>query len=154
MSCEGFETLMAEALGGELAESDRARFEGHLAFCEACRDEYGSMASAVDRMRSLPGSSRVSASIECEAFSGGMVLARRSRMGVFYRYAASVLLAFGAGYVFRGESGIASPSGAPVASQPARGGGVTLGTALVSAHQKRPGGSGLSAAMTAMFSTD
>jgi predicted anti-sigma-YlaC factor YlaD len=154
MSCEDFDVLMADALGGELAESDRARFEGHLAFCAACRDEYQSLAGAVDRMRSLPGSSRVSESIEREALSDGAVPARRSRIGVFYRYAASVLLAFGAGYVFRGESGLASPSGAPVAAQRAHDGGVTLGTALVSAHQKRPGGSGLSAAMTAMFSTD
>lgn len=154
MSCEDFEMLMADALGGELAESDRARFEGHLAFCATCRDEYQSMVGAVDRMRLLPGSNRVSEAIGREAVSASVGQRRRSRMAIVYRYAASVLLAFSAGYVFRGEARIASQVDTPIATHPSDDSRPTLETALVSAHQKRPGGSRLSTAMIAMFSGD
>jgi Putative zinc-finger len=164
MSCDDFEMLMADALGGEMADSDRAQFEGHLAFCATCRGEYQSMVGAVEKMRSLPGSSLVSEAVAREAISidvgegrghghgRGNGRGSRSGMGALYRYAACILFAFGAGYVLRGEARSELPVDVPTITETAKPTGVTLETALVSAHRKKPGGSSLSMAMTAMFS--
>ncbi len=143
---------MADALGGELAEADRPLFEGHLAMCATCRDEYRSLVGAVDQMRSLPGSIRISEEIVREA--GPVIATRVGRSGVFVKYAASVLLAFGGGYAFHGGTSPVLPVVAPVVTETAEPSRTTLETALVSAHRKKPGGSGLSIAMAAMFSGD
>ena len=59
MNCEDVEMLLADALGDELADADRAAFEAHLAECERCRREYETTRAAVQSMRALPGPQRV-----------------------------------------------------------------------------------------------
>jgi hypothetical protein len=57
--CEWFRGLMAEALLGDLAPSDRASLESHIAACPACAAEYGAMRSTLrimdERERPDPG---------------------------------------------------------------------------------------------------
>lgn len=112
MNCQEFEILMADALGDELSPADRPAFEAHLAQCARCREEYESAGRAVETMRTLPGPRRVNVRREGDrlvieeprsAGLGERGTSRRSRFafsrfrGVF-RYAASVLIAFTAGY--------------------------------------------------------
>ena len=54
MNCENFQTLLADALGGELSDADRPNFEAHIASCSQCRREYESMSGALHSLQSLP----------------------------------------------------------------------------------------------------
>lgn len=109
MNCDDFEMLMADALGDELAEGDRAAFESHLATCETCRREYESLTRTVDAARTLAGPRRVCvqrdgqrlviqpAESDAHTPSRGSVRAA-VRNGGLLRFAASILVAFTAGY--------------------------------------------------------
>lgn len=103
MNCEDFEALLADVLGGELSGTDRSAFEKHANECERCRDEYDSLRLAVDRMRTLSGPRRVTINhghnpkISGSA-PGGMARGLRLLSKGVFRYAASVLIAFVAGY--------------------------------------------------------
>ncbi|MCG8405266.1 MAG: zf-HC2 domain-containing protein [Phycisphaerales bacterium] len=104
MNCQEFETLLSDALGGELAERDRPVFETHLAECERCRLEYETSRAAVQSMRELPGPARVAVSREGDRLVIGPVSQsgaqlRQSFTQNLLRYAASVLIAFAAGYL-------------------------------------------------------
>ena len=105
MKCEDFEYLLSDALAGELAESDQAAFDAHLAACTACKNEHDSLAAAVGRMRLLPAAPRMS----IRRVGDGLLLtpyAARSaprwewmrHSGDLLRYAAVILVAFTAGY--------------------------------------------------------
>ena len=99
MKCQDFETLMADALGNELAPADQPIFEEHLAQCDACRHEYATACETLATMRRLPGPEPVTlhdngARLGIEDAPTGT---RRPLRGAF-RYAASGLIAFTAGY--------------------------------------------------------
>ena len=99
MKCQDFETLMADALGNELAPADQPTFEEHLAQCDTCRHEYATACETLATMRRLPGPEPVTlkhdgARLGIEDAPMGT---RRPLRGAF-RYAASVLIAFTAGY--------------------------------------------------------
>lgn len=109
MNCEDFDMLMADALGDELAEGDRAPFEAHLAACETCRREYESLKRTVDATRTLAGLRKVRVQrdgdrlviqpAESDALSWLHEPKRTSmRNGGLLRFAASVLIAFTTGY--------------------------------------------------------
>ena len=169
MNCDHFELLMAEALGDELAEADRPAFEGHLALCERCREEYRTALATLRTLRSLPGPDRVSAGIEGKAeriTSCPVAEARRLfqwSSAAVLRYAASVLIAFTAGYAV--HAGLATaPAHRPfdvtrvAVRPPAVGstaggisGPVTFGAALAGTHLRNPGRSDLANCMIAMF---
>lgn len=155
MKCEQFETLLADALGDELSDADRPRFEGHLAVCQTCREEYRSTASAVARMRSLPGCDRVSEALDREAAGSRTLPLRPSRAASLLRYAAAVMVAFGAGYAFRGSMTTSATAhvGPPRLVQTAAGSQRTFGRALLGAHREQPRKSGLAKCMIAMFSS-
>lgn len=103
MNCTDFEVLLADALGDELSAVDRPVFEAHLAECEKCRREYETALRTVTTMRALPGPARATVRRE----GNRLVIDDRPshaprvpwwfRGGVF-RYAASILIAFLAGY--------------------------------------------------------
>jgi len=123
MSCEEFESLLADALGDELSPEDRPRFEEHLASCTRCRREYETSREAVTNMRDLPGPQRVSVrregdrlviqdAVDSNAGPRGLPTSRvrvppaaQWRSGI-YRYAASVLIAFTAGYIAHAALGV------------------------------------------------
>lgn len=86
MNCEDFEMLMADALGGELASGDRPEFDRHLAECKACRTDFETSQRAIEEMRALPGTQKVTARREgnrlvIDAASLASVNAARSTTG-------------------------------------------------------------------------
>jgi anti-sigma factor RsiW len=174
MSCEDFESLLADALGDELSPEDRPRFEEHLANCPRCRREYESSREAVATLRDLPGPRRVSVRREgdrlvIEDAVDGDAGRRRSpagRAGVWpasqwrggiYRYAASILIAFTAGYIahaaFGAQTAVAPSDHKTVQVLPdpikvnAR---QSLQTALASTYTRNPARSDLANALIAM----
>ena len=165
MSCEDFEMLMADALGDELSEVDRPAFEGHLAICERCRDEYRTALATVRTLQSLTGTDRVSTGVEHEVEQAASPIRSGPRshsrwpLTSVLRYAASVLIAFTAGYAVHAglmNEPIVQPpdAGLIVANVPVGREFVardTFGAALAGAHLKDPGRSGLAKCMIAMF---
>ncbi len=175
MNCEDFEMLMADALGDELSPADRATFEVHLATCTRCRDDYETSNNAVEAMRSLPGPQNVCVErkgdrlVIRETHTRGVPpdprreseragrralhrsLALPARFGSVLRYAASILIAFTAGYAFHaglmltdagGRSGsISLHVGASTAS---------LRGSLASVHARKPSRSSLAKCLVAI----
>lgn len=186
MTCEDFEILMADALGNELSDADRPAFEAHLAGCEKCRREYETASRAVVTMRELPGPERITVRREGNrlviedkrsaaraagfslregepgaplsrwfGYPRGLKSAAR-RFGGVFRYAASILIAFTAGYALHAGlmlSDIGGPP-APIAQEgydrarvaPAS----NLQQALVNAHVRKPARSDLAKCLIAM----
>ena len=154
MNCNEFEQLLADALGGELKESDRAAFEDHLSRCDACRKEHDSLRGAVQRIESLPAARGVSVRRVGDQLilttadapgAGTSTLLRWSRG--FMRYAASVLIAFAAGYAVHGMKpatpGINRPSTEPAA--------YTVQSALAFQFSRNPERSDLAKGLIAMY---
>ncbi|MEK6674436.1 MAG: zf-HC2 domain-containing protein [Planctomycetota bacterium] len=112
MGCEDYQLLMADALGNELAESDRCRFEDHLAACETCRREYEASSKSVQMLRSLPEPSEMDLARNQHEWVGsesarqpirrGLVTSSRLRSMRILRQAASIALAFTAGFGVHG----------------------------------------------------
>ena len=176
MKCEDFEQLLADALGDELAEADRAAFEAHLAECDACRQEYKSNAAAVQALKGMAGPQEVRVRREGErliiegpdtlsvvdAAQGMTDTVRPSHgrterhMSAFLRYAASLLIAFVGGYALHAglmlstvdHPGQDSPGTSLVAQTETP----TFQTELLRAHQRNPAGSGLSKCMMVLLS--
>lgn len=121
MNCETFEMLMVDALGDELAASDRPAFEAHLAECERCRSEYEASRRAVGLMVSLPGPEHMTVERQGDRLviqRAGLAPAFASRRfgAALLRYAATILVAFVAGYGWHagsttGVGGAAEPPG-------------------------------------------
>jgi anti-sigma factor RsiW len=173
MSCKEYESLMADALGDELSPEDRPAFEAHLASCERCRREYETSREAVAAMRTLPGPQRVAvhregdrlviddsqaAALGASGDPRGLSPAVWWARGVF-RYAASVLVAFTAGYIAHAGlmSSDASRPVTPVVQVGDSGtqtdGQKSLQGALVSAYTRNPHRSDLAKCLIAMAKT-
>jgi anti-sigma factor RsiW len=152
MNCNDFELLLADALGGELTESDRPAFERHMAECASCRADYQSTSATVSRLRALsaaePASARVSkVGTAREASWGSSVL----------RYAASIVIAFAAGYganglAHRHEQTAVTPPATTIQINGTQLASASFGAALAETYQRRPGRSDLSRCLSAMFS--
>lgn len=174
MTCREYEGLMIDALGDELSEEDRARFEEHLSQCADCRAEYSSLRETVGDMRALPaGGEFIREGVGLEMTGGAgedqgrrLRAARISsarttpRLAPLLRYAAAVLFAFGAGYMVGGGSGRSSGDsmmngrpGLVVDAQvmPRHG---TFQAAVAEIHARNPSKSGLAKCLTAMFPGD
>lgn len=111
MNCETCEQLFADALGGELSVEQRSAFDAHLAECPACRTAYAGDSAALCAMRSLPMPDSQTARAGHSAVIDELRVSRASRSrgtvrGRSFgsrpaRLAASLLIAFTAGYVAR-----------------------------------------------------
>ena len=150
MNCEAFEILMADALGNELVDSDRAGFDSHLAACETCRREWESLRRTVDATRALAGPKKVSvrrdgerlviqpdASETLSVSHGSQPMAARN--GGLLRMAASVLIAFTAGYAL--HAGLMMADNAKSAQQVAQledASPQSVRTSLALAHVRNP----------------
>jgi anti-sigma factor RsiW len=108
MKCEEFEMLMADALGDEITGTDALAFEQHIAQCNKCSAEYQSLKRSLQTLHSLPGPDHVSV----ERLGDRLVIspvcgaprARLHRFGLAtLRYAATILIAFVAGYSWHTE---------------------------------------------------
>ena len=177
MKCEDFEQLLADALGGELAEADRLAFETHLAECDSCRREYESNTSAVHALKGMMGPQQVRVRREGERLiiegpeyssvvdaAGGTDSTARATYGhtrypggALFRYAAGLLLAFVGGYALHAglmlstsgpqEPGRLGPTPVVQADKP------TFQDELVQAYRRNPEGSDLSKCMMVLLST-
>lgn len=178
MNCEQFESLLADALGEELSPANRPAFEEHLRACERCRGEYESSSAALSAMRSLSGPSMVSMDV---GENHGVPFARVAwttqkrvtlRWPAALRYAAAIVIAFGAGYLYRAEQPLltATPDVGPTATVGAIDVHGVLGApsdrellahasprsfeaAFAGAHLQNPSRSDLAKCMIAMFAT-
>jgi anti-sigma factor RsiW len=162
MDCNKFDMLMADAWGGELTEADRPAFEAHLAKCERCRREYETGLTALSAMRSLAGPRQV----RVERRGSRLILhdptvpTRRApgllRRGLL-RYAASVLIAFTAGYALHAGLMV---SGLPAKERPVpthqvaetgESSDESLEKAILTAHRRNAGRTNLAKCMIALF---
>jgi anti-sigma factor RsiW len=187
MKCDDFEVMLAEALGGELSDADRPLFERHLAGCAVCRSDYESGLATVARLRGLPAADAERALVDAARMAeeaagspgsfahqvaltpdpspkgrGGVgprpIPMPRKRWGFAgLRYAASVVIAFSAGYAVNGLGGtkgagegsmqpamFESPAKEQLAS-------ATFGAAYAETYQRQPSRSELSRCLTAVF---
>lgn len=157
MKCEDFQLLLADALGGELSDAQRPGFEAHIAECSQCRREYESMRETVCSLLSLPEPQP----IRVRRVGGRLILSQSSRgaMTAFsyglLRYAASVLIAFTAGYALR--AALTPPDAAPrdgvVQVVSAGSKRDTLQVAIAGAHLRNPARSDLAKCLSAMYDT-
>jgi anti-sigma factor RsiW len=170
MNCEEFEMLMVDALGDELPSRRHPAFSAHLAECSKCRRDYESARRAVETMRDLPAPRPVTVRREGDRLvienprAAGFNprgrprrLTPATRLGRgLLRYAASVLIAFTAGYALHAGlmvRGAVRPGGIPVrqgteTGLPEPDGG--LQQALVDAHDRSPSSSNLAKCLMAM----
>ncbi len=167
MNCANLELLMADALGDELSPGDRIAFETHLGECQKCRQEYATARRAVAAMRELPGPVRlVHDSNLARAGKGDrLVLAEKQTAGSawvqpparksagLFRYAASLLIAFAAGYALNER-----PNPLTVGPEPSRDSqettSDTLRGALVSVHVRNPARCDLAKCLIAFAHTE
>ena len=129
MNCNDVRNLMPDVLGNEPpARERRTAFEDHLAECPACRAEYESYRKTVASLRELPGPKRVVLRREADRFvwyeaGAGVTGPRPIKLGGPLRYAASLLIAFTAGYAVHAGITITAMSKpeavAPLLSPPA-----------------------------------
>jgi anti-sigma factor RsiW len=154
MKCEDFETLLADALGEELSLQDRGELERHLAECAACRGEYQSLRATVSAAQSLPPPMRITV----ERIGDRLILSespidRRAYAPSWFltalRYAASILLAFWAGYALHGAS---SRGGQDQVARDGGSQGRTVQVAFADAHLRKPQSSDLAKGMMAVWS--
>ena len=99
--------LLSDALGDELESSQRERFEKLLASDRDFEKEVAGLREALAALRSLGAAGPAATPV-------GTIAAgrRRWRPATVLRYAAAILLAFGAGFVVRGSLvGREGPSG-------------------------------------------
>lgn len=161
MNCTDFEALLADALGDELCAADRPVFEAHLAECQKCRREYETALRTVTTMRGLPGPVRTTVRREGDRLviddrpSHGQRVPWWFRGSVF-RYAASILIAFAAGYAVHAGL-MMTEVGRPVGPLVQEDQGVesqtspsSLQRALVHTHVRNPARSDLAKCLIAM----
>ena len=162
MNCERFLDRLAEALGDELSPTMQSEFDTHVASCAKCRREYQSMQDTMATLRQLPPAPEVS----IRRLDDSLVFGRstdlrrfaRLRLGVMFRYAAIILLAFLVGFATRGGSG-GGPGvphvkeGISASAQPPRvAGDDTVRTALAWAHRQNPSSPRLTKLLVALYS--
>jgi predicted anti-sigma-YlaC factor YlaD len=152
MKCSEFERLLADALGDEMSHSDRLVFEEHVCSCDRCRKDYESARVTLGRLRAL--SVAESGTVDVSAIRASGVARRAS----FLRYAASILVAFAAGYAVAGwnaQRPDATERRRAAETKSSEGleryASASFGAALTEAFRERPGGSELSKCLAAMY---
>lgn len=159
MSCADYEQLLAEALGDELSAADAVRLDEHLRECAACRQEFAQGTAAVAALRRLPRAEHVPerALDRGAGFRTGGQVGRSAGvrwMQPALRYAAVVIMAFTAGYAWKGRTsppGQAADVSDMVVDPPSRG-AKSFESALARAYRQNPAGSDLAKCMSALLS--
>lgn len=168
MNCNEFELLLADALGDELSGAERPAFEHHLSQCENCRREYDATMGTVRTLKSLTGPQRITIEREDdrlvirEATSSSPIAStsvksfRPFRHSVM-RYAASVLIAFTAGYGLHAGMMLTGSGDQSLMTDPIHKPTIVhsdnhdFQSALLNVHMKNPARSDLAKGMIAMF---
>ncbi len=156
MNCDDFQMVMADALGGELSESQRPAFEAHLAECPTCRGEYESLCGSVRNLKLLPEPQPVSV----RRVGGRLILGEAAYGSAGFsnrllRYAAGLLIAFTAGYGLHAALTPSHVAPRQAVVQVAQAGSKrdTLQVAIAGAHLRNPSRSDLAKALSAMYGT-
>lgn len=164
MNCDEIQLLMADALGGELSASNRARLESHLAECPRCRKDLASSRDALDEIRTMPAPVRVRLRREgrhfvAEPIVGSGFSANLWQRTSAWRRAASIIIAFTAGYALHAGL-MLTRTGPAVPSQKTQHVTSTAASrddsfdkALVLAHQRNPLRSDMAKYMGALFTS-
>jgi len=165
MNCSDVESLLPDAWGGELTEHDQKALNDHIVVCHRCQEEYTSGQSAVALARRIPGPQ--AAQLTMQRGQWGVATLRTSvessfprRLGRF-RFAASIFLAFVAGYAFHAGLILMNPASRPSDEYRAPtpviaevgGRSRSLQATLVSMYRQNPGASQLANGMMAVFGT-
>ena len=154
MNCQDFESLLADAVGGELPAAQRPAFESHAASCHQCRGEFESLRRTLQDARSLTPARHVFVHRVGDqlVLSEKPVASKRTEY-IWWRaplrYAAAILIAFVAGYaahasLIHGAARVDS-GGSPGDAA------ATLQVALADIHARDPGRSDLAKGMIAVF---
>lgn len=161
MNCEEFEMMLADALGAELTEEDRPAFEQHLTQCENCRRNYESAQQTITMMQSLSAPRQITVQRDVDRLviqesPAAFSFRRRSTMMSLLRYAASVLIAFSAGYGLHAGLMITDAGLTTVKIMGRHSSDTHLAhkdfqSALVGVHVQKPARSDLAKCMIAMF---
>jgi predicted anti-sigma-YlaC factor YlaD len=157
MNCNEFELLLADAIGGELGNADRPVFERHLAECATCRKDYETTLGTVSRLRSL---SAAEPGVVNPVRAGSLIRPSPPPWATsLLRYAASILIAFVAGYVASNlrTARDARPIAGPTPSfqdgtNDTKLASASFGAALAETYRENPSRSELSRCLSAMFS--
>jgi len=161
MNCKEFEMMLADALGSELSEEDRPTFEQHLSQCENCRREYETAQQTIAMMQSLTAPKQITVQRDSDRLviqesPAAFSFRRRSSMISLLRYAASVLIAFTAGYGLHAGLMITDAGSTTIKNIDHHSSGTHLShkdfqSALVGIHAQHPARSDLAKCMIAMF---
>lgn len=105
MNDPAFDALLADAVGGELTDTDRIRFEQILQSSPELRRDYATALAAVEALNKLPGPKAMTldqALVSHREFGiATRPTSRNTRARTpwrFFRFAASLLIAFSGGY--------------------------------------------------------
>lgn len=161
MNCEEFEMMLADALGSELSEKDRPSFERHLSQCENCRREYETAQQTITMMQSLTAPRQITVQREADRLviqesPTTFSFRRRLPMMSLLRYAASVLIAFTAGYGLHAglmitDAGSTTTTNIDHHSPITHHSPEDFQSALAGVHAQQPSRSNLAKCMIAMF---
>lgn len=116
MNCETFREILADFLAdflaGELDQAQHTAAREHVDACAECREQTRGLQAAAAAVEStiptVEEAERRTASLTLPAIPAPAH--RTLRLAPILRYAAVVLLAFGAGYLSRGGSGPSDPA--------------------------------------------
>lgn len=146
MDCKTFESLLADAIGGELGDADLRAFETHADACDHCRIEFRSLVSTMEQVRDRFGpidaqsKRRVGDAGSRDRFPSGWV-----KLG----YAAVIALAFVTGYGLRGAGAGKSADVSEAPSGELR--AITVHDQLAVAHRRMPEASMFAKSMLAVL---
>jgi len=179
IDCNEFEQLLADAWGGELQDDQRPALEEHAASCASCQTKFAEGMRALAAMRSLESPQHVTARRDGDRLiiqlpgTPQTRVRRRPYTGVF-RLAASILIAFTAGYALHAglmmrDAALVDPTESErvvnttpsdrthMSPMPGERGQTALGSrsqslrsSLASAYQHGHGGSDLARCLTAL----
>ncbi|MCK4659639.1 MAG: zf-HC2 domain-containing protein [Phycisphaerae bacterium] len=137
--------MLADYLGDELDESQRRQFEAHLA------DDAELAAEVESLRRTLAAMHALDESVSVPEISGGLMGRPRRRTFAFLRYAAVILMAFGAGYFTNSLSmGRQANSIAGIVEPGSKGVSDNWGTRVAIAYANQPSRSGLARSLVAL----
>lgn len=127
IDCSTFESLLPDALGGELSGPDRLAFESHRGRCQSCHAEYESLSQTVDRVRDR---------LAPDVLAAPRTIATPPRRFSLrsLSYAAVIVLAFLAGYGIRGSA----RAPLPVHRENSGDAATTMEQKFVMAHRQAP----------------
>ena len=153
MNSDEARDLLADYLGGELSESQRRQFEAYLAGDPGLAAKVEGLRRALAAMRSLdePAAAAKGHDTRASAPADNHAAWRHKWTSALMRYAAIIVLAFGAGYLTNNVTTGPNESGLPAIVRPVQNEAPRdWETRVAVAYAKQPGRSGLARSLVAL----